>query len=137
MPYVVSTHSSDVEYVNWQSVPGGINLRKPFANGKSSVIIKGGHGVAQRSGTMGLHTPNGVVTKISDEELAFLMTDQTFLQHKESGGVKIVKSKPDGAEVAADMATSPDTPLTAKDFQKGGRVSTADRIKVNGGRALQ
>ena len=138
MPYIVSTHSSDVEYANWvPNKEGGVNIRKEIANGKTGVLIEGGHMVAQKSGTRGIFTPEGVVTKVTDDELAFLEADQTFQQHKRAGCVKVLKSKPDGAEVSRDMALSKDTPLTARDFEKGGRVSTIDKIKVNGGRALQ
>lgn len=138
MPYIVSTHSADNEYIEWISNPGGINIKKEFAEGKSSVVIKGGHGVAQKSGTRGIFTPEGVVTKVTDVELEFLMRNSTFQQQVKAGGMKVVtKGKPDGAEVSKDMSMSRDTPLTSKDFLKGGRVSTADRIKVNGGMALQ
>jgi len=138
MPYIVSTHSSDVEYVNWiTNKDGGVNVRKEISNGKTGVVVLGGHGVAQKSGTRGIYTPDGVITKVTDDELAFLESDETFKRHKAAGGVKVVRSKPDASEVAKDMAVSKDTPLTAKDFEKGGRVSTQDRIKVNGGRALQ
>src|ERR1700744_604196 len=105
MPYVVSTHSSDVEYVNWiTNKDGGVNVRKEIANGKTGVLIHGGHGVAQKSGSRGIYTPDGVVTKVTDDELAFLESDKTFQQHKSAGGVKVVRSKPDGSEVAKDMA---------------------------------
>ena len=138
MPYIVSTLTADNEYIDWISNPGGINIRKEFAEGKSSVLIKGGHGVAQKSGTRGIFTPEGVVTKINDDELEFLMRNSTFLQQVKAGGLKVItKGKPDGTEVSKDMAMSKDTPLTSKDFMKGGRVSTADRITVNGGMALQ
>lgn len=138
MPYVVSTHSSDVEYVNWSTnKDGGVNIRKEISDGKTGVLIHGGHGVAQKSGSRGIYTPDGVITKITDDELTFLKSDQTFLQHEKSGGVKVVKTNADPSKVAKDMATSKDTPLTVKDFEKGGRVSTIDKIKVNGGRELQ
>lgn len=133
MPSIVSTMTHDVKYTLWQSNPGGINIPKKF------ILIKGGHGVARRDAAGGLHTPNGVVTAVTEDELAFLQADEVFCTHLKSGGVKVVSSAAAKApeKVTLDMGQSPDRPLTPKDSEKGGRATVPDSMKVNGGKNLQ
>lgn len=134
MPHIVSKMTHDVKYTLWQSNPGGINIPK------SHVLVKGGHGVARRDATGGLFTPNGVVTHVTDEQLAVLEADETFKTHLANRVVTIVKSEPAPKKVqtiTADMGESPDRPLTDADAQKGGRMSIPDDMKVNRGKKLQ
>jgi hypothetical protein len=138
MPYIVSTHTSDVKYVNWKNSPaGGPNVSEKLSSGKDHVLIKGKHGVVQKNDTRGLFTQHGIVTKVTDEEMEFLLRDQTFQQHLKSGAVKRFDKKIDGEEVAPDMSTSPDAPLTQKDYLPGGRLEIPKEMRVGGGAALQ
>ncbi len=131
MPYIVSTMTADVKYTRWKSNPGGINVAQ------DSVLIKGGHGVAQKGADGGLRTPEGVLTKVSDDDLKFLMSDEVFQTHLKHGAVKVLKVKAEPAKVAKDMQAGKDAPLQAKDLDEGGRAAVPDSMKVNGGKALQ
>lgn len=136
MPYIVSTLTHDVNYTFWKSNPGGINVKKEI-DGKTYIRVKGGHGVAKRDSTGGLFTPNGVVTQVTDAELALLKSDEVFQTHMKHGAVKILQTKVDPKKVAPDLSVSPDAPLTSKDFQKGGRAANSESARVNGGKKLQ
>lgn len=136
MPYIASTMTSDVKYTRWKSNPGGINTKQPIT-AMDHVLVKGGHGVASRRPDGGLVTPNGVVTKVTDDELAFLKKDETFNTHLKSGAVRIMASNTAPEKAAKDMLQEDKSaPLTAKDFKKGGRAAMPDSMKVNAGKKL-
>lgn len=132
MPHLVSTMTHSVKYTLWKSNPGGINT--PLKH----VLVKGGHGVARRDSTGGLHTPNGVTTQVSEEDLEFLLRDEVFQLHVKNKAITVLKSEPRHiAKVTADMGESPDRPLTPKDSLPGGRAQVPDSMKVNRGEKLQ
>ncbi len=138
MPHIASTMTSDVKYTRWTSNPGGINTKKEVTTGKDHVLIRGGHGVAQRKADGGLVTPNGIITSVTEEELAFLMKDEVFQTHLKAGAVKVLKHNTTPEKAVKDMATeSKSAPLTDKDFKKGGRAQVPENMKVNGGKKLQ
>ena len=131
MPHIVSTMTSPVAYTEWVSNPGGINIKKRH------VLINGGHGVARRDPAGGLFTPNGVITKVTQEELDFLKTDSVFQQHLKEGAVKVISAVTPADKAVKDMSVGLDRPLTAKDSEKGGRSAIPDSMKINGGQKLQ
>lgn len=108
--FIYSTLSADQEYTHY--VQGGGDL--PVAAG--SVFVKGGANVADKR----LLTPQGVVTRVTDEQLAFLETNEVFQLHKKNGFIRVSSKREDPEVVAADMTTrSPDAPLVDNDFVEG------------------
>ena len=110
MKYVYSTCSTDFAYGAYKAAPkGGL----PTLGRR--VLINGGSNVANKN----VITPNGVMTKVSDEDATYLMTDKNFLRHMAAGFVQLSDKNHDPEAVAADM-TSRDgsAPLTPGDFEK-------------------
>lgn len=94
MPYIYSTLSADMAYTNHQA--GGADM--PVA--LPPVFIKGGAGVANDR----LVTPRGVLTTVTDADLAYLRANQIFALHEANGFVYVSeKKKGDPDKVAADM----------------------------------
>jgi len=91
--YVYSTLATDMNYTNYTE--GGADL--PVA--KPAVFIKGGAGVANDR----LITPRGVITQVTEEDLAYLEANPVFQLHKTNGYILVEKSKLDPEKVAADM----------------------------------
>lgn len=120
MPYVYSTATNDGTYCLYNKAPAGANAPRVV---KKSVTIKGGHGraVYNNGGNFGMvHTPYGVATAVSDEDLQFLLENKSFQRHVEAGFMTYDKAKTPDAEKKAKSMTQKDGshPLTAKDFQK-------------------
>lgn len=121
MPYVASTLSSDNSYTGFHSEHSeGSKIARP-AKATISVLIRGGANVAGK-----LHTPEGVVTKVSEAEANFLRSNRVFKMHLENGHVRIFESEV-APEIAAKDMTDRDesAPLNeAKgDFEDGGRAA--------------
>lgn len=105
--YVYSTLSAPQEYVTYNS--GAADLPQAV----QSVFIAGGANVAGKH----LVTPLGVVTKVTDEELKALETNEVFKLHKENGFVTVSDAKVDPEVVAADMTSRDEAaPLVDGDF---------------------
>jgi hypothetical protein len=106
MPLIFSTLTGSVTYTDWKLSAGGLSIAG------REVTIKGGANVASKH----LLTPRGIGTKVTDEELAFLETDVTFLMHKKNGFITIdsVGDIRDADLAASDMEgrddSAPDTP---------------------------
>lgn len=118
MPYVYSTATCSGTYVKYQDVPANSDNKSSPGHNKvvKSVTIQGGNGVATRH----LITPKGMVTKVSDEDLAFLMQNRSFQRHMDAGFITVDKKKVDPAIKAKDMTEKDGSaPLTPKDFEKG------------------
>src|ERR1019366_4431902 len=107
--YVYSKMSAGVDYNRFEK--GGADL--PVKTGK--VTIHGGAGIANKN----LVTPNGTVTKVTDEEMEFLNSHDTFVQHKKNGSIKVEKKEFDVEKVVANMGDNadPSSPLTPTDFE--------------------
>lgn len=115
MNYVYSTATCDTAYGIW--VKGGNDL--PIRT--RAIVIKGGAGVASKN----LITPRGVVTEVSDEDLAQLEKDEAFQRHVERGFIRIERAKSDPEKVAADMTGRDDaSPLVPQDFAEKKRPKT-------------
>ena len=106
MNHVFSTLANDQLYTNW--IPGhDLPIKGP------SVLIKGGTGVANDR----LVTPLGVVTPVSDEQLAELNKNEGFKQHLKEGFIRVQAKRADPEKVAADMNLKDrSAPLTPADF---------------------
>lgn len=115
MHYVYSTATCDIAYGVW--IKGGNDL--PIRT--RAIVIKGGAGVANKH----LITPRGVVTEVSDEELALLEQDEAFQRHVEHGFIRVERAKIDPEKVAADMTGRDEaSPLVPQDFAKKKRPKT-------------
>ncbi len=116
MPYVASTQSAPVEYVDWIAGPsGGAHVRG------MSVTVNGGANVAQRE-SGGIFTRQGVLTKVTDDELAFLQRNEVFKDHLKAGHVKIMRSESKPEKFTGDMKKrDASAPLTVSDYEPGGR----------------
>lgn len=122
MPYVYSTATCDGSYVEYKP-------DSSRGHGHSEIIkkvtIKGGHGVA----TKNFVTPKGVMTKVTDEELEFLLKNKSFQRHVKAGFMAYDKSKVDPEKKAIDMAPGDNSrPLTPKDFEKSENSTVENRL---------
>jgi len=113
MHYVYSTASCSTAFVRY---------KEPTESDKShnqilkKVIIKGGHGIADKH----LFTPCGVVTQVSDEDMDFLLQNEAFKKAVKGGFITYDKKKIDPEKKAKNMAAKDGSaPLTPKDFEKG------------------
>ena len=110
MPYIYSTTTCDGTYVEYKP---DVDKTKGVHEVVRKVTIKGGHGVATRH----LTTPKGVVTQVSEDELEFLLKNQSFQKHLKDGFVSYDNTKVDPAEKAANMAEGDGAaPLVPADF---------------------
>lgn len=105
--YVFSTLTASQTYTRTASGPN--DLPRTVAE----VYIAGGANVPDKY----LRTPAGVMTPVTDEELAVLQENPVFQLHEKNGFVTI-KSKPyEPEKVAAEMTHRDDAaPLTEQDF---------------------
>lgn len=85
MPYITSTMSASVSYATYKQTAGGLSVID------KEITIEGGANVMSKKL---LATPNGVVTKVTDEELAILEEHPLFKLHKKNGFVRVSKSDP-------------------------------------------
>lgn len=85
MPYITSTMSASVSYATYKQTAGGLSVID------KEITIEGGANVMSKKL---LATPNGVVTKVTDEELAILEQHPLFKLHKQNGFVRVSKSDP-------------------------------------------
>lgn len=92
--FVYSTLSADNMYGPYD--PGAADL--PVRKG--SVLIKGGANVV---GAKHLITPRGMVTRITEEQLALCRADVTFAAHEANGFLTVESKQVDADHVAADM----------------------------------
>lgn len=124
MPYIYSTLAADNAYTAY--VKGGGDLPSV----ERSVLIKGGTGVAGAWNR--LETPQGVVTEVTDEELAFLQQQVVFNRHVENGFLHVDDKLYQPEKVAADQnRNDPGAPLTESDFADpvNGKVTGAPTVK--------
>lgn len=97
--YVASRSASPIIYARF----GGADK----ATIVQSVTVKGGHGLLTNSLTL---VDGAVLTAVSDEDVAFLMQDSTFLRHKSRGYVDIIDHNDEhraASELELDMGTQP------------------------------
>lgn len=108
--YVFSTLSTDTAYTDYADGGGDMPVVK------STITIKGGANVADKN----LVTPMGVMTKVSEEELAALKNNKVFQLHEKNGYIKVME-KPYGIEevVVGEGMKEKDAsaPLTPSDYE--------------------
>lgn len=111
MPYVYSTATGGIDYVQYK--PSSIHAASHQVLRK--VSIAGGANLAPVQGR--LVTPKGVATHVSDEELKFLMNDETFKRHMAAGFMYVDEKKMDADKVVRDKGMNPQdgsAPITPK-----------------------
>jgi len=119
MPYVYSTATNHIAYVEYET---DNDKNSGFAKVAKKVIVTGGHGLATKQ----LVTPKGVATKVSDDDLEFLLKNKSFQRHVKAGYMTYDKNKSDPEKKAASMAQADGcSPLTPNDF-KPGQYSTQE-----------
>ncbi len=91
--HVFSTLANDQRYINYTK--GGNETPIP----EREVYIKGGAGMANDR----LITPLGVMTTVSEEDVATLKANHVFQLHEKNGHVVIRERSADPEKVAADM----------------------------------
>lgn len=122
MPRIVSTLSASNEYVSYEKFSGEKMGRTSVPI--KSVLIKGGANVAGA-----LRTLDGVVTHVSDDELAHLQTVPLFKTHLDNGFLTILASDREidstkVTKITKGMAARDDgsqLEVEKGDFKKGGR----------------
>ncbi|ENU3061690.1 hypothetical protein MLT67_12195 [Escherichia coli] len=110
--YIYSTLTGSQAYQVYQK--GGGDL--PIA--ERAILVAGGANLADKN----FITPKGVVTTVSDEDLALLEQNPVFQLHKSNGFI-VVEAKPAPVEkVVSDMeARDESAPLTENDFISKGQ----------------
>lgn len=113
MPYVYSTSVCDTTFVDYVPVAKDSDpvIRKELFR----VTIKGGHGITI-PGT--LDTPCGVRTKVTDEQMGFLLQNDGFKEAMAAGHFSYEMEKKIAAEKMAKNMQQTDncSPLTPKDL---------------------
>jgi hypothetical protein len=111
--YVYSTMTGGVTYTQY------IKTANDIPEIGKRVAIKGGSNV-HRPGT--LHTPRGTVTKVTEEDMEFLLTDELFKTHVKNGYVTFDSIEVDPeVQVGKGMEQRDGSaPLVPEDFGPGG-----------------
>jgi hypothetical protein len=134
MPFIVSTLSNTQEYTLWSVENNvGAQVARP-ATASHKVVVKGGANVRGA-----LHTPEGVLTEVTEDDLAMLRNNRVFQIHEKNGYIKVMARKADPEKVAEKDLEERDesAPLSIDhgDFADGGRaggdpVAPADAVIV-------
>jgi len=112
MPFIYSTLTCGNTFV--------VYAPKNDPNALSRIVkrieINGGHGIKNQKS---LETPQGVVTKVTDEDLALLQNLSSFKRQVAAGYLIVDNKKVEPEKKAAEMAKSDKSaPMTRKDFEK-------------------
>lgn len=113
MNYVMSTLTNDVEYAIYRGESNGIRIVE------RTILVKGG---SYRRDPKTFVMPKGVVTEVSDEELAELRKIPLFVQHEKNSEHIVVKSKGDAKKAKRDGADGDASrQLTPEDYKREGK----------------
>jgi hypothetical protein len=116
MPFVYSTSSCSAFYGTYIPSPATAHAHKI----EKKVLIYGKANVAplrDSKTTITFATPLGAVTKVSDQDLEFLMTVPAFIKHMKAGFLKVEKSNKPIEKVVSEGMQKKDgsAPITPKD----------------------
>lgn len=125
MAFIYSTASSSTAFHDYSKTTDQLQVIN------RTVVINGGAGVA------GKHfiTPLGVMTEVTDDELAFLETDEVFISMQKNGFITVRNSNVNVEVAVADMETrdeaAPIVPqdLDIDDKQADGKVRLSKNNK--------
>jgi hypothetical protein len=88
-----------------------------------AVLIKGGHGVSNKH----FVTPQGVMTKVSDDDMSILLKNDAFKRHCEKGFMHYEKKYINPEKAAKNMENKDGSaPYTPADYETG-KNSEADQ----------
>lgn len=144
MPYIISTMTNSVAYQDYKFA-GDVNSKQGLVPSvRKRVVVQGGAGIpSMRSGFgdmaatgdgLPIWTSEGMVTPVSDENLAFLENHPVFQKHLSRGKVKVVKSDVRGnhaavkKEVSTMLKRDQFTPLDAATVKS--RVNSKVQVKT-------
>lgn len=112
--YIYSTISADVDYA---------------VDDDKVIRIAGKANVANRN----IITPRGMVTQVTDEQVAALKKNHVFKIHLDNGFLTIEKSKAEPEKVAANMTgRDKSAPDTTEDMLLKGDVEDVDGTVIKG-----
>ncbi len=111
MPYVLSKLANATCYNVYAKSPSGVNIVT------KRILIAGGADVTDKN----LIMPEGVVTKIDNDELAILQENKVFQNHLEKGYVRYYKTKPDVDKEAVKLSKDNSKQLTDDDYTDAGK----------------
>jgi hypothetical protein len=118
MAWVFSTATHSIRFTQWELPKNPRVLPKAGR----SVTIKGGANLADKH----LHTPNGVATEVSDDDLAFLMGNDAFMKAVKSGYMVVDRNKANLDSVVNDMKPKDGSaPKVPGDFEKDPKTGAA------------
>ena len=123
MPYIVSTLSSDQAYTQWNrpEVDSKSRISRPAIKG-AVIVVKGKANIT----TKNLITPEGILTSVTEDELAILKTIKDFNSAVSAGYLKVIGREAPIAKVVRDMKDRDESaPLSIEkvDFKPGGRAA--------------
>jgi len=129
--YVCSTATNSTYYCMYYPTEKGQGLNRI----QKRVLINGGHGVAKNADNVGIWTPNGVTTAVSDEDMAFLQQNETFMRHVKKGFITFSKKQKSEDKLTEDMNPKDrSAPYTMSDYARGDysedETPTLKRIKI-------
>lgn len=105
MPYVYSTATQDTCYAVYAK-----NDSKDLPVIERQILIRGGANLANKY----IETPKGVMTEVTEEELALLENDYHFNKARENGFITVENEKIDIEKAISDLeekdASAPLTP---------------------------
>lgn len=121
MPFVYSTLSCDQRYVKWSDAPAGGTPRE-----ERSILISGGANVAKKN----IITPQGVVTEVTEADLALLNENTLFKTHVKNGHITVQQKEVQVEKAVADMEKRDESaPLTPQDYEVSGQKSPTTNKK--------
>lgn len=112
MPYVLSKLANSQIYTQYAKVTGN-RLNIPV----KQIEIKGGSDVTNKH----FITPNGVITKVTADELEVLRANRDFQRHLEKGHVKYFAHNPNVDKEVEKLEKDKSAPLTPDDYKKKGK----------------
>lgn len=119
MQYVYSTATCGGTYCLY----GPAKNSEGHSVARKKVIIKGGHKVAtpyKNFNNIAVHTPMGVVTSVSDEDMEFLLKNKSFQRHVAAGFLSYDKKNVAPEIKIKNMAPEDgSSPLTPADYDVG------------------
>lgn len=122
--HVFSTLANDQRYRNYAKGSADLPQRA------GEVLIKGGAGVANDR----IITPEGVKTKITEDDYKILLANPTFIQHHERGFITVSEANGDADDVAEDMnKNDPSRPPEPDAFGNDSSTKSNGQVIANSG----
>lgn len=115
--YIFSTLSSDMAYTNYEGGGADMPIELP------PVHIKGGANVADGR----IDTPQGVMTKVTEQQLEYLRANPVFRMHEKNGFIVVSQEAAPIEKVVGDMEGRDNSaPVTPMDLPADSQPVTAN-----------